>query len=461
MAVMFSATSVSNVLGYVFTILMGRMLGPVGFGIFVAVQAIFDLIAISGSAIRTIVARQVAAYEACHLRNDTCRLLDASIWRTLVYTAIVSAALFLARDPIAALLGIPLRWCWRWQPSSDSRHGPCPARGFQQGVQWFMAMGGREMITGALRVAAGVALVTLGAGAAGAIAAQPLAAAVVSLVGLAILGPRIRRERPLAKEPMAEAAPQIAPLPVLLSLFAFAALTQMDAILVKSLFSAEAAGQYAAAVTLGKIILMLPTAISTVLLPRVTRAFTLQQDSGTIMWVSLGLGALPCGLVAAAYSLWPDAILGVVLGDQYVVSGAVLGILGAAMTFRALTNVWLNYYLSIRQNAFLYAMLAAVALQLGWVILFHGSLVQVVGGLLGAALLLNIAGVLLFRRAPQRREPLHIAPSSLAPGAEGTMLHEDRLVYDVIYPYVKGGAERRIYELGRRLAARTKCTSMA
>lgn len=417
MAVMFGATSVNNVLGYVFTILMGRMLGPVGFGIFVAVQAIFDLIAISGSAIRTIVARQVAAYEACHQRSDTCRLLDASIWRTILYSAVVSLALFLARAPIAHMLGI----------SSSTVLAvaaigliPVMARallgGFLQGLQWFVAMGGMEMITGALRVAVGVVLVGLGAGAAGAIAAQPAAAGVVALAGLAMLGPRIRRGRPVADAPVAEAAPPIEPLPVILALFAFAALTQMDAILVKSLFSAEAAGQYAAAVTLGKIILMLPTAISTVLLPRVTRAFTLQQDSGAIMWLSLALVALPCGLVAAAYAFWPDAILGVVLGDQYAVSGAVLGILGGAMTFRALTNVWLNYYLSIRQNTFLYAMLAAVALQLGWVILFHGSLVQVVSGLLGAALLLNVAGVILFRRA-RRRAPLRAAPSSLAPGA--------------------------------------------
>ena len=399
-SIMFGATSVNNILGYVFTILMGRMLGPIEFGILIAVQALFDLLAISGSAIRTIVARQVAAYEACQQHDDTCQLWSGSIWRTVLYTGGVTVAFFLLRGPLTRFLGIPSSAVLVVAAVGLI---PVMARallgGFLQGLQWFAALGGLEMATGTLRVIVGVVLVSLGAGAAGAMAAQPTAAAIVAIVGLIWLGTRIRRGQMAdSAEMMAEAAPPFEPLPVVLSLFAFAALTQMDAILVKSLFSAQQAGQYAAAVTLGKIILMLPTAISTVLLPKATRAFTLKQDSGAIMWLSLAMVAIPCGLLAGIYAIWPDAILQVVLGSQYAVSGMVLGILGAAMTLRALTNVWLNYFLSIRRNAFLYAMLAAVAIQLAWVTLFHGSLVQVVTGLMGTALLLNLAAMILFQR---------------------------------------------------------------
>ena len=400
MGIMVGATSVNNVLGYVYTILMGRMLGPVEFGILVAVQALFDLLAISGSAIRTIVARQVAAYEACQQRQETCRLWTVSIWRTVVYTGAVTLAFFLLRGPLMRFLGIPTAAVLVVAAIGLI---PVMARallgGFLQGLQWFAALGSLEMATGILRVLVGVTLVSLGAGAAGAMAAQPTAAGVIALLGLIWLGARIRRGGAQGPpEAVGELAPTFEPLPVVLSLFAFAALTQMDAILVKSYFSEQQAGQYAAAITLGKIILMLPTAISTVLLPKATRAFTLRQDSGAIMWLSLALVAAPCGLLAGAYALWPDTILHVVLGSQYVVGGVVLGVLGAAMTLRALTNVWLNYFLSIRRNSFLYAMLVAVAAQLIWIALFHGTLVQVVIGLMGTALLLNIAGMILFQR---------------------------------------------------------------
>jgi O-antigen/teichoic acid export membrane protein len=411
MGVMVGATSVNNVLGYVYTILMGRMLGPIEFGILVAVQALFDLLAISGSAIRTIVARQVAAYEACQQRQDTCHLWTASIWRTVLYTGAVTLLFFLLRGPLMRFLGIPTAAVLIVAAMGLI---PVMARallgGFLQGLQWFTALGGLEMATGTLRVLVGVLLVSLGAGAAGAMAAQPTAAGIVAVFGLVWLGTRIRRGGATELDVAATAAaPPFEPLPVVLSLFAFAALTQMDAILVKSFFSAQQAGQYAAAVTLGKIILMLPTAISTVLLPKATRAFTLRQDSGAIMWLSLALVAVPCGMLAGAYALWPEMILKVVLGSQYAVSGVVLGVLGAAMTLRALTNVWLNYFLSIRRNSFLYAMLAAVAIQAVWLALFHENLVQVVVGLMGTALLLNVVGMILFRRWQHECRPATVA----------------------------------------------------
>ena len=414
--IMFGATSVNNVLGYIFTILMGRMLGPIEFGILIAVQALFDLLAISGGAIRTIVARQVAAYEACQQRTDTCNLWSASIWRTLLYTGGAALVFFLLRGPLTRFLGIPSAAVLIVAAVGLI---PVMARallgGFLQGLQWFTALGSLEMATGTLRVVVGVVLVTLGAGAAGAMAAQPAAAAIVALFGLFWLGTRIWHTGIPENLPasVAEAAPPFEPLPVVLSLVAFAALTQMDAILVKSLFSAQQAGQYAAAVTLGKIILLLPTAITTVLLPKATHAFTLKQDSGAIMWLSLALVAIPCGLLAGAYALWPKAILQVVLGSQYAVSGVVLGVLGAAMTLRAMTNVWLNYFLSIRRKGFLYVMLAVVAMQLVWVSLFHASLVQVVVGLMGAALLLNVAGIILFHQwRRESRIPVPVAPEA-------------------------------------------------
>ena len=64
MSIMFAATSMNNVLGYVFIILMGRMLTPISFGTLVAVQALFDLIAVAASALRVLVAKEVSSFEA-------------------------------------------------------------------------------------------------------------------------------------------------------------------------------------------------------------------------------------------------------------------------------------------------------------------------------------------------------------------------------------------------------------
>jgi len=396
MTIMFAATSLSNVFGYVFVVMMGRMLTPVGFGSLVAVQALFDLMGVAAASLRTLVTVKVSSVEAGGQRQGTTEVLRKAMKWTLGGTLPVVAALVAASSLTMRLMKLdsPL-------PVIVAALGLIPAMtkglltGFFQGLQQFEIMGSMEVATGALRVVVGYALVAMGLDVTGAVAALPVASSAATAVGLyaarrtAVTGPSLKPHSVTERE-------GLRPLSVISALVLFAIMTQLDMVLVKLLFTPELASEYAVAVTLGKIIFFFPMAVASVLLPKTAESFTLNRDSGPLMHVSLLAVIIPCGLITGLYVLFPTQIVHAVLGAQHTVNGAILGVVAAAMTFRAVTNLWINYTLGTNRTSFLYVLLGGVIAQLGLVGLFHESLLQVATVLAIAAFAVSAIGYGLF-----------------------------------------------------------------
>lgn len=396
MTIMFAATSLNNVFGYVFVVVMGRMLTPVGFGSLVAVQALFDLMGVAASSLRTLVTVKVSSLEASGQRQRTHEVLRQVMKWTLGGTLPVVAALLVASSLIMRLLKLdsPL-------PVVVAALGLIPTMtkglltGFFQGLQQFEIMGSMEVATGALRVVVGYALVAMGLNVTGAVAALPAASSAATALGL-YAARRSAVTGPSQTPHSATEVIGIRPLSVISGLVLFAILTQLDMVLVKLLFSPELASEYAVAVTLGKIIFFFPMAVASVLLPKTARSFTLNRDAGPLMQLSLLAVIIPCGLITGLYVLFPAQIVHVVLGSQHAVNGAILGVVAAAMTFRAVINLWINYTLATNGTRFLYVLLGGVIAQLGLVGLFHESLMQVAIVLAVAAFAVSAVGYGLF-----------------------------------------------------------------
>lgn len=396
MTIMFAATSLNNVFGYVFVVVMGRMLTPVGFGSLVAVQALFDLMGVAASSLRTLVTVKVSSLEASGQRQRTHEVLRQVMKWTLGGTLPVVAALLVASSLIMRLLKLdsPLLVV-------VAALGLIPTMtkglltGFFQGLQQFEIMGSMEVATGALRVVVGYALVAMGLNVTGAVAALPAASSAATALGL-YAARRSAVTGPSQTPHSATEVIGIRPLSVISGLVLFAILTQLDMVLVKLLFSPELASEYAVAVTLGKIIFFFPMAVASVLLPKTARSFTLNRDAGPLMQLSLLAVIIPCGLITGLYVLFPAQIVHVVLGSQHAVNGAILGVVAAAMTFRAVINLWINYTLATNGTRFLYVLLGGVIAQLGLVGLFHESLMQVAIVLAVAAFAVSAVGYGLF-----------------------------------------------------------------
>lgn len=401
--IMFLATSLANLLAYLFNILMGRMLSPASFGILVSLQAILVVLGIAGDAARTIVAKYASHFEAVAQRESTNSLLLYSLRRVLLLASFAAFLLILGRSPIAHFLQIA-------SPVAVVVLGlaliPIMIRsvihGFLQGLQRFGVAGTLLISIGTLRIILGFLFVYVGFDAVGAVGALPVSAGIVSLPMLLLLMPFLRGKRTgegFHTERVFSYSSY-----VILGLICFAALTQMDVIAVKHFFPPEMAGQYAAAVTLGKIVFFFPLAVASVFFPKSSRRYALNQDTSGPLRFSLLAVAIPSGLLTLGYFLWPSTILRLVLGHQYAVTGPLIGVLGVAMTLYGLVNIWLNYYLSVGQASFLYVLLGGVLIQLVLLARFHSSLIQIVSVLAMTALAITIAGEFIFQRR-QTRQP--------------------------------------------------------
>jgi O-antigen/teichoic acid export membrane protein len=248
--------------------------------------------------------------------------------------------------------------------------------GALQGMQKFNALGVIHMTQAVLRLGLGLLLVNLGLDAAGALAAVPAGTTGVVLLGLVLIGGFVwqRASVPHAVS-TADLARSVAM--TLVGMVSFAVLTNMDALIVKHYFAPSEAGRYSMVVTLGKIVIFMPAAFAQVLFPKSARRHAQQRDSSRLLRLSLLATLLPCaGLTILCWTL-PGVLLKLVFGVKNTFQGPVLGLVALAMSGYALVNVWINYFLSVKQTGFMPILLVAVLVQFGLLALFHASLLQV------------------------------------------------------------------------------------
>ncbi len=404
--VMFAATSLANVLDYAYNVAMGRLLTADGYGVLVALQAALQIVAVSLVVVRTVTARYAAEFLATKQLAQAGAFLRGAL-RTVALWGVAASLLFGALSgPFARLLRIPTL-----SPVLVMAAALLPLMikpvvgGALQGWQRFTALGIFQVAHAAFRLILGVLLVKLGLDAVGALAALPLGTLGTVLLGLALLGGIVWQRTGDAHRVTLTDLTRYTGATVV-GLISFAALVNMDALIVKHYFSPLEAGHYSMAVTLGKIVIFLPAAFAVVLFPKSAERHVQHRDSSRLLRLSLAATLLPCAGLTAAYLAAPDVILKTVFAAQNPFAGPVLGLVALAMTGYALVNVWLNYFLSVEQTGFAYVLPAVVAAQFALLALFHASLIQVttVVALTSAGVLALAEGWFHFYKKRARRK---------------------------------------------------------
>jgi O-antigen/teichoic acid export membrane protein len=217
--------------------------------------------------------------------------------------------------------------------------------GLLQGLARFAWMGTALVAQAGSRLAVGVALVVAGFGVDGAFTGAT-AAIAISLAVLAIpLLPLFRAaRRSVVVHELDAAETRFFALSAVV-LLAFAALTNIDAVLARSLLRPDQAGAYAGAITLGKIVLFAPMAIGFLLLERTARAHARGEDTDRALYLALAFVLVTSGVVALAYIVIPDFIVPIVVGSQYPDTAKIVGTYGVAALANALLSQWISYFI--------------------------------------------------------------------------------------------------------------------
>ncbi len=393
-------------LDYLFNIAAGRLLTPAEFSIVVALAAIGQILVVGSRVIQTVVARFISRFEAREKegRRTTAffKAMFRAAWRWGALALIIALLLsypiakFLHIDDIAPVVALAVATLFMVVRPVVG--------GTLQGVQRFGALGAVQVIQAGSRLILGVLLILLGWGAFGAVVALPISSGLALIFGYYFL------RRILAPEEGARHDVSLGDLFqyssfAAIGLIGFALLINMDAILVRRFFDPDQAGNYSAAITLGKVIQFFPLAIIMLLFPKAAQRYDSHRDPAAVLAPAMAAVIIVCGGIALFYFLFADAIVGFTLGSEYQVDGQLLGLVGLAMLLLSLANVWLNYFLSTERTRFVYLVGLAIIIQGAMMVTFHEELWQLPAAMIVSGVWLTLAGMIVFWTGRRHRTP--------------------------------------------------------
>jgi glycosyltransferase involved in cell wall biosynthesis/O-antigen/teichoic acid export membrane protein len=371
-----AATLASNAIALLFTVLFARLLGADGYGSLAALVSSFLILAVPGSALQVVVAREVATGT---LGAGERLASTLAAWRRMLIVAFlaVTAGALLLREQLAGLLSVEQTWA-----AAATLPTGCLwlllsiERGALQGVHAYREVGWSIVLEAGGRLLFGLVLVAAGLGVTGAYLGTPLSMVLAAVVLVAVS----RRRVGVAAH--AEAAERLRDAvsgawPAVIGLFLVAVLQNIDVILVKRQIGGDAAGAYAAAAVAAKAVVWVAIGVGLYLLPEATRRARRGLDPRPVLLRALavvGVVAVPMLLVYAAA---PALVLRLAFGEETVPAADALFVLGLAMTLLAAGYLCVQYMLALREVRFLFALAAAAAAEI--VLLLGAGLASIEG----------------------------------------------------------------------------------
>ena len=384
------ANLISGVVGYIYQVIMGRVLGPADFALFSAASALIMFIVSPLNAMFMIISRRVTILRV-HLHFDALRRF---YWRSSVAVLVAGVALmpvmFVFSTDLQGLLKSPsVTVVWILVAIVLFSALFLINNAFFQGEQRFALLGGAGVALAILKIPLGLLGVKLVYGVEGALLGLMLAAAITWLIGVALhqgryVGHAIAPQTTIKDITLADVWP------VLLANVLFAAMTQLDMVLVNWFFSAEDAGQYAAVSVLGKAVLYLSGGVVLSLFPMVAEKHTQDISTTHMLRQAVVLVALFSGTLAFLYWLIGRWLVLVFYGEHFTVAGELLRWYGFAIMPMALVMVAEYYLLAKGQLLFVWLFLVIAPIPILAISVWHANLIQVIwmigvsGGVLAA-----------------------------------------------------------------------------
>ncbi|MDQ6858196.1 MAG: hypothetical protein M3Z65_04295 [Chloroflexota bacterium] len=407
------ASTIANVFGYGYQVLMARLLVPGDYAVLTALFGILILVSLGAQVIQSATARLVAQYKArgeeaalhVFVRRWTGRILiGASIPALIVVigSPVIGPILSLPVGSVA-LLGVAL-----WLSAPFTFTG-----GLLQGLGYFGWFGWYFIAQAAGRFAIGVLLVEAGAGVGGAFVGAVAALAAGLVLSLVPLRPLFRSARGAVDEIALGAAETRFFLLAAVIMLAYAALTNIDAIASRALLPGGEAGAYAGAVTMAKVVLFAPIAVGFILLERTARAHARGEGTDRSLALAVALVLATSGPVTLAYLVAPDFFTGLVVGSQYPLAARLIGPYAVAALLNALLSLWIAHFIGRGEMRVGLLLALAVVAELALILATARDAEGLVHVVLGVAALTQLAAIATYGWARSRRRvvPRQVVPS--------------------------------------------------
>ena len=387
-----AANVTSGGLGYVFQVLMGRMLEPGEFALFSAIVSLSVVLTSPVSAIFTVLSRNITRalanndekfiYKSYGNIRKVC-FVSALILGVVLMLLHGQVSVFVKNsDEIQVLLLVGLVTASALGMMNNS---------YLQATQNFSWLAGIGISTVVLKIFVATILVFVGLGVNGALGGALISAAMAYWI---VSNHFANKYKCLSVE--SQVIPSVVfdfnrLMPVLIANIAMAVMMQLDVVLVNNYFESEVSGMYAAAATLGKAVLYLPGGLVLALFPMVAEAQAKNNKFSNYVLTASFVTFVVCSIAVAVYWLFGDWITNALYGDKYGGISTVLKYYSLAMLPMALLIVAEYFLMAIGKVVYAWLSLLFAPLQIGLIVIYHQSLFDVlmIVGMCGLLLLLS------------------------------------------------------------------------
>lgn len=369
--ILFILFNIVNVINYLFTMTMARMLSVADYGVLVALGSFIAYFTIAGSSINVTLSRYTSRFF-----RDKGKIKDL-IYRSLKKSLKISFILYLLFIPVAiffsyflkipflliALTGLYL-FATFISPST---------KGILQGKKRFKQMGVCAIFEALTKLVVAIVLVFFIKNVYGATLAILFSAGFGISITMYVLRDIIKAKR------------QYADIKGIYSynwkaFILFSSLTLifgLDVILARRFFLPEIAGKYAVASMIAKIIYFSTGAISTVMFP--ISSLKGKKDKKKIFHKSLFIIISLCFVGLLVLLFFPELVIKILFGSKYLGISGILFFVGLAYSIRSITNLNIMNKLSYGEikNSyimFIFAVVGIVILAISYQSVFRFAL---------------------------------------------------------------------------------------
>ena len=376
-AILFVGNTFANFGNYLYHLLMGRMLGPIDYGILASLISISYLLGIPVAALVLVIVKYVSAFRGRKKLSTVNyfygwinrQALIIGLLGLLIYLVFSSwIALFLHLDTSLYVVIVGLTSFIGIFFSINF----ATLQGFLR-FSWQVIV---NIVNVLVKIILAIGLVYLSYklwGAISAILAGMFAGYLLSIYYIRkLIGPKQEEKSFSGREVIAYGVP------VFFSILAFTSLYTTDIVLARHFLPAQEAGFYAALATLGKIIFFASSPVAMVMFPLVSERHANGKKYKSFFILSLGLVFLACLGISGIYFFFPKLMITLLYGRQYLPAASYLFLFAIFLSFYSLSSLLVNFYLSVKKVKIVIFPVAAAITQIILIFLFHKNLSQVV-----------------------------------------------------------------------------------
>jgi O-antigen/teichoic acid export membrane protein len=388
------ALIIAGIASYLFYFILARILSVEDYGLLYSLIALTYFFTVPHETIRAVIAKYTINLAAKKQYGKIKGLLISSTKRILLYSFVAFGIFLLASRLLMDILHtsfsplliigfsliiafvLPIIW------------------GALQGMQYFGHLGLNNSIETAAKLIVAIALVYIGLGVNGALAAIPISMAVAFLFGFLPL----RKIMKFKTEPFKYEKNIWRYSVAAFVIFAFfVAMYSVDMLAVRYFFSAKSSGLYSGISVIGKVVLFGSIAIMRVMFSAIaeehSKSKRVSKETKKILYNAGFYVMIIIAFMLILSILFPEFLIQIILGAKYIEIAPLLKYMILAMGFLSLSSLIMFYNLSINFAKKLTARILGtfVFLQIALFIVFHQSLQQFVTVVLITNILLFLA----------------------------------------------------------------------